>query len=72
MHVKEPKTRIEGGEYVDLLRFEDPDLCPVSTLNRLSAAQKKKGVWDPAKPVFQFGSGKTLTVSSATEIIKNC
>ncbi len=70
LHIKEPKTRIEGGEFVELFRFEDPELCPVAALDRLASAQKAKGKWDPAAPVFRFGSGKNLTVSGATRLIK--
>ncbi len=70
LHIKEPKTRLEGGEFVELFRFEDPELCPVAALDRLAAAQKAKGKWDPAAPVFRFGSGKNLTVSGATRLIK--
>ncbi len=70
LHIKETKTRVAGGERVELFRFEDPRLCPVRALEQLASAQKAAGIWDKEKPVFRFGSGKNLTVSRASKIIK--
>ena len=70
LHVKETKTRLAGGEKVELFRFEDPQLCPVRLLERLVAAQKAANIWDKDGPVFRFKSGKNLTVSRASKMMK--
>ncbi len=70
VHVKMPKTRVEGGEQVDLYRFDLPEYCPVRALDRLADLQKGAGIWDLNLPVFRLASGKNLTVSSVSKILR--
>jgi hypothetical protein len=68
--IKLPKTGTPGGETVDLFRFPNADLCPVATLSALRSWQQKAKIFSDQMPVFRFGSGKNLTVSGLSRILR--
>jgi hypothetical protein len=68
--IKSPKVGGPGGEKVDIFRFTDPDLCPVRALKILQKSQKRAEIWGEKLPVFRFGSGKNLTVSNLSRLLK--
>lgn len=71
VHVKSPKIPAPNGNFVEIFPFPERSLCPVSALKRLKSLQKKQGVYEKNSPVFRFGSGKNLTVSGLTHILKS-
>ena len=70
IHVKIPKTKIDGGEYIELFGFADENFCPVAGLEKLKTAQKARGIWAGNLPVFRFTQSRNLTVKRATKIIQ--
>ncbi len=48
---------------VELLRYPDPDWCPVKALVDLRESQKAAGMLRRGRPIFRLGSGQNLTVS---------
>jgi hypothetical protein len=65
LHLKLPKSNAEHGEFIDLFPF--PGCCPVAALKGLKESDKKRGGEDP---VFMFKSGKLLTVSKFTSVVR--
>ena len=59
IHVKSPKSRNQGGDYVDIFTFTGHNCCPVKTL--LCLKEMSKYSKDVSSPVFRFESGKLLT-----------
>ena len=50
--------------------FLDKRFCPIRAIISLQKSSKKIGCFNTALPVFQFGSGKFLTVSALSGILK--
>jgi hypothetical protein len=65
IHIRSPKSDCEEGDFVDIFPF--PGCCPVQALRGL--AQSRQGAASTT-PVFQFSSGKLLTVSKFTTIVR--
>jgi len=68
IHVKNPKTKTKGGEFVDIFGFEGKGVCPVKALKKL---KESVGNVDPNTPVFCFKSGTCLTRRKLNEILYN-
>ncbi len=58
IHIKSPKSRAPGGEFIDLFPFSDATCCPVKSLTFLQSLFK---INNSERPVFMFDSGKLLT-----------
>ena len=59
IHEKAPKTRTQGGEYIDIFPFPNHNCCPVAALkkwNEISIHAK-----NPSNPVFMMNNGHCLT-----------
>jgi hypothetical protein len=65
IHLRCPKSDSEEGDFIDIFPF--PGCCPVEALTGL--AQNKPGHAGNS-PVFQFESGKLLTVQKFTNIVR--
>jgi len=59
MHIKSPKSKKLGGEYIDIFPFENNNCCPVKILLKLKNMSKKNVTNND--PVFSFDNGKPLT-----------
>jgi len=68
IHVKNPKTKTRGGEFVDIFGFEGKGVCPVKAMKKLRDSLKTV---DPNSPVFCFESGICLTRRKLNEILVN-
>jgi len=69
IHIKSPKSRIQGGEYIDIFPFEQHNCCPVKALlawQKLSPHAKY-----PDRPVFMFENATCLTKQTFNITIKN-
>ena len=62
--VKIPKTGGGNPDLIQLFHIPKRSFCPVCCLKKLRRSQKDHGVFDELAPVFRFGSGKSVTVSS--------
>jgi len=58
IHVKNAKTRVKGGEFVDIFSFEGHGVCPIKAMKKLKENAKN---YDPKSPVFCFDTGVGLT-----------
>jgi hypothetical protein len=70
IRVKEPKIPTSGGDIVDIFRIENKNFCPVRAVQKLKQSQKREKIWSKTLPVFRFGSGKNLTVSELSRLMK--
>ena len=71
IHVKAPKTKITGGEHIELFGFADKNFCPVEGLEKLEQAQKARRLWASDLPVFRLTRWRNLTVKKVSKIIGN-
>lgn len=69
LHLKSPKNRKVGSEFLDLFEISNESFCPVSSLKFLKFYQIKHGIFDAQKPVFMFKSGKFLTVDTLNKTL---
>ena len=68
LHIKSPKSRVEGGEYVDIFAFPNHNCCPVKALlawQKISPHSKH-----PDRPVFMLANGNLLTKANFNSSIK--
>jgi len=70
IHVKCPKTGGRGGEFLELFPTPDPKVDPVKMIRSLKSKQQNLGIWSENLPVFRFESGKNLTVSKLSQILR--
>jgi len=70
VRIKSPKVPSRRCETVELFRFGHEKFCPVKAVLNLMKEQKICGIFDPKQPVFRFRSGKNLTVSGMSAILK--
>jgi hypothetical protein len=70
IRIKEPKVPAAGGDLVDVFRIKNKDFCPVRAVKNLKKMQQREGIWSENLPVFRFGTGKNLTVSELSRLIK--
>jgi len=68
VHVKSPKSRTPGGEFVDIFEFKGHNCCPVKALLKLK--EKSKNTNNPDLPVFMFDSGIILSKQCFNEKVK--
>jgi hypothetical protein len=66
IHLRFPKSDSKEGDFVDIFPF--PGCCPVEAL--IGLVDSRPGVSKKA-PVFQFSSGKLLTVAKFTAIVRS-
>jgi hypothetical protein len=71
LHLKSPKIRKPGGDWIELFEFPDERFCPVKLLRMLKEERSRTGSSDENVPVFRFKSGKNLTVSGLNHILKD-
>jgi len=57
-HIKSPKSKNKGGDWIDIFEFPGNNCCPVKSMQKL---KDMVGKIDPKMPVFRFQSGKLLT-----------
>ena len=68
--IKNPKTKGGGTETIELFAFPDKRFCPISAVLSLRKTSQKIGYFDKKLPIFRFESGKFLTVSALSGILK--
>ena len=68
IHVKTPKSRNHGGEFVDVFEFPGHNVCPVKSLIRLRESSQIK---DMSSPVFKFENGKLLTTNRFNKVLND-
>jgi hypothetical protein len=59
VHIKSPKSRTKGGEYVDIFPFPGHNCCPVNVFKTLKS--KTEGIRKENEPIFKFRNGNLLT-----------
>ncbi len=67
--VKIPKTGGGNPDSIQLFHLPKRSFCPVCCLKKLRRSQMNHGVFGELAPVFRFGSGKSVTVSSFSAIL---
>ena len=68
--VKNPKTKGGQTETIELFNFPNKHFCPIRAMISLKKSSESESCFDPNLPVFRFSSGKFLTVSSLSGILK--
>ncbi len=68
IHLKSPKSRQPGGEFIDLFTFSDTSCCPVAAIKFLQSLISIQRNFD--WPVFTFDSGIFLTKAKFNQTIK--
>ena len=68
VHIKSPKSRIQGGEFIDIFPFTGQNCCPVAAL--LAWQKISPHAAYPERPVFMFANGNLLTKKKFNEIIR--
>lgn len=69
LHIKSPKSRKKGGDFVDFFMFGDETICPVRAVRRLKAISKFS--LESESPVFRFDSGKLLSKTLMNKTLKS-
>jgi len=67
LHIKAPKSRTAGGEYIDIFQFNNHNCCPVKALlkwKEISPHSKFN------RPVFMFSNGTLLTPQKFNDTIR--
>ena len=70
IRVKNPKTMAGKSEMIDLFAFPDKHFCPIRAMKKLKKSAKKAGFFQQNLPIFRFESGKCLTISNLSDIVK--
>lgn len=68
VHLKNTKTKIHGGEFIDFFRIENVTFCPWEALKGLKDSKTSRNM---EGPVFCFSSGKLLTPSTFNSTIRS-
>ena len=68
IHIKSPKSRQPGGEYIDIFQFANHNCCPVKALLAWQAISPHSKHAD--RPVFMMENGKLLTKGKFNETIR--
>ena len=68
--IKTPKTTSNKPEIVDLFAFPNTKFCPIHALISLKKSSQKNRCYNPEYPIFWFASGKLLTTSALSGILK--
>ena len=69
IHIKSPKSRIEGGEYLDIFDFKGHQCCPVKAIQQLQKMSQYSN--SKENPVFMFKNGSLLTKNIFNEKVRN-
>jgi len=73
LHIKSPKSRTKGGEFVDIFEFKGQFCCPVKALDELKRISVNSN--NMTKAVFIFNNGKPLTKNvfnkTISELLRN-
>ncbi len=64
IHVKSPKSKNIGGDFVDIFDFKGHNCCPRTAISKYKAMTVDSRMYNYNGPVFKFDSGKIMT--------KNC
>ena len=70
IRIKNPKTMAGKSEIINLFVFPDKRFCPIRAMKKLKKTAKKNGFFQQNLPVFWFESGKCLTISALSDIVK--
>ena len=70
IHIKNPKSNRQGGEFVDIFSFTGQGVCPIMALKEHRRLQIEAGLFDPHGPVFKFSNGKFLTMAYLNKLLK--
>ena len=63
------KSRMQGGEFIDIFSFPNHNCCPVAALNKWKESSKHSGnQWNP---VFMLSNRYCLTQKNFNETIRN-
>ena len=68
IHIKSPKSRMEGGEYLDIFPFKGHQCCPVKAIHQLKNMSPHST--STKNPVFMFKNGSLLTKNTFNEKIR--
>jgi len=68
IHIKAPKSRQQGGEYIDIFPFNNHNCCPVKALSRWKEISPHSKFDN--RPVFMFSNGTLLTKQKFNETVK--
>jgi len=73
VHIKSPKSRKPGGEFVNIFKFQGHNCCPYNAISTLHQMSTKTNM--NAMPVFTFDNGRHLTKqnfnATLTDLLKN-
>ena len=69
IHVKAPKSRTQGGEFIDIFPFKNHNCCPVAALNKWKEISKHSEI--QTNPVFIMSNGCCLTQKVFNKTIQN-
>jgi len=68
IHIRNPKSKMKEGEFVDIFKFDGHGVCPVKALKKLAEMRKNK---DMDSPVFSFSTGKCLTQRNLNQLLED-
>lgn len=69
IHVKAPKSRTQGGEYIDIFPFPNHNCCPAAAMKKWKEISKHSNKL--TNPVFMLNNGCCLTLKNFNETIRN-
>jgi len=61
IHIKSPKSKVRGGEFIDIFEFKGHNCCPVAGFKKYMQMAAQKGLIEQDSPVFRLDKGKLLT-----------
>lgn len=70
IHIRLPKNRKPGGEFIDFFAFPNQTYCPVTALHELRKKQIEIGIFDLHRPVFSLDKNHFLSSKNFLDIIK--
>ena len=70
INIKNPKTKGGKTEKIELFSFPNKHFCPIKAILALEKSSRKSGCFNENLPIFRFLSGKFLTVSALSDILK--
>jgi len=71
IHVKSPKTKTKGGEFIDIFEFKGQGCCPVASFKKFKEMAAVEGLIENNMPVFRLLKGKLLTKNSFNKTIND-
>ncbi len=61
VHVKSPKSKCRGGEFVDIFAFNGHNSCPLKAFKQFVTLSELKNFKEKNRPVFVLENGRPLT-----------